>query len=187
MSAADDTVSRAIETVVVAAGLAVYDVELSGAGRARVLRVTVTDDAGRGPDIDRLAALTRDLDRVVDEVVSGPFSLEVSSPGLERALRTPQHYATAIDERVSIKHRREGVATRTIGLLVAADETRVEVLDDTGERIAIDVIDITAARTVFDWGPSPRPGKGSKPPSAHGAKSSAAKSGPERRAKEPTA
>ncbi len=187
MSAANDTVSRAIETVVAAAGLAVYDIELSGAGRARVLRVTVTDDAGRGPDIDRLAALTRDLDPIVDELVAGSFSLEVSSPGLERALRTPQHYATALDERVSIKHRRDGVATRTIGLLVAADETRVEVLDDTGERVAIDVADVTAARTVFDWGPSPRPGKGSKPGSTRGAKAPASKSGPERRTKEPTA
>jgi ribosome maturation factor RimP len=187
MSAANDTVSRAIESVVVTAGLSVYDIELSGSGRARVLRVTVTDDEGRGPDIDRLAALTRDLDSVVDEQVSGSFSLEVSSPGLERSLRTPQHYATARNERVSIKHRRDGVATRTIGSLVAVDEEGIEVLDDAGEHVAIDFDDITAARTVFDWGPSPRPGKGSKPGSARGSSATVSKNGPERRTKEPSA
>ncbi len=182
MSAANDSVSRAIEPVVAAAGLALYDIELSGAGRTRVLRVTVTDSSGKGPDIDRIASLTRDLDPIVDEVVSGSFSLEVSSPGLERVLRTTEHFAGAHSERVSVKYRSDGVAMRTTGSLVASDATTVEVLDDSGEVVVIAFDDVTAARTVFDWGPAPRPGKGSKPGSTK-ARGSAP---PDHRTKEPS-
>ncbi len=175
MSATNESIERAIAPLVAARNLCLYDIELSGSGRARVLRVTVTDAEGRGPDIDQLASLTREIDPVVEAAVDGGFSLEVSSPGLERSLRRPEHFATARGQRVALKARGDdGASTRLVGTLTSADATSIEVLDDDGAMVTLDLDAITSARTLFEWGPAPRPGKGSKPGSAkqHAAKTS---------------
>ena len=99
--------------------------------------------------------------------------LEVSSPGLERTLRRPEHFATAVGSLVSVKHLRDGETVRDRGTIVAADDDGIELALETSDnpdatdrdapnpRIAY--VDIVACRTVFEWGPAPRPGRGSKP------------------------
>ncbi len=75
----------------------------SGAGG--VLAVTV-DRAG-GVDLDALTTANRAVSRALDELdpIPGRYSLEVSSPGLERPLRTPAHFARAIGETITVKTR----------------------------------------------------------------------------------
>jgi ribosome maturation factor RimP len=147
------------------ADLALYDIEESGSGRARVVRITVAPAAGgTAVDIDTLAALTRALDPIVDELVDGSFHLEVSSPGLERTLRRPEHFAGARGERITVKATPVGgPPVRLQGTLVAVRDDAVDLLDDAGEAHTLAIDDITSARTVFEWGPAPRPGKGTKP------------------------
>ena len=157
-----ETVVRSVEPVVGALGLTLYDVELSGSGRARVLRVLV--DRPGGIDLDGIAAATEAispaLDRPpLDALLPGPYALEVSSPGLERPLRTPVHFATAVGETVSVKSRDDaGVAHRVRGTVTTAGDDAVELTLDDGqvERIAFDAI--VQARTVFEWG-GPTPGE----------------------------
>lgn len=168
MSASNETIERAVSPHVGMRGLAVYDIEFSGAGRTRVLRITVSPGLGgdrtEGVDIDLLAALTRTLDPVLEELIDGSFQLEVSSPGLERTLRRPEHYATARGERVSVKFTpADGATIRELGLLVDANADTIELLTDQGVSHTIPMPTISAAHTVFEWGPTPRPGKGSKP------------------------
>ena len=79
----------------------------------------------------------------------------MSSPGVERPLRRPEHFRRAIGSTVSVRHRVDGVATRTHGTLTAADDTGCTV-DADGAPIPIAYDDITQARTVFEWGPAPR-------------------------------
>ena len=163
MSADLDKIRSAVEPVVRDLGLVLYDVELSGNGRARVLRVLLQRDAGV-IDIDDLTAATRALDGVVDDLVPGAFSLEVSSPGLERPLRRPEHFAGARGVAISVKYREsDGTGKRVRAQLIDATDSSIEVLLDSGERTRIDISAITAAHTVFEWGPAPRPGKGPKP------------------------
>ena len=81
-----------------ALGLELYDVEISGTGRARVLRVLV--DREGGIDLEAIAAATEAVSPLLDQppldaALAGPYTLEVSSPGLERPLRTPAHFAGA--------------------------------------------------------------------------------------------
>ncbi len=158
-------IARVVAPLVANNGLSLYDVEVVTEGRARIVRVTVASgsSATAGVDIAVLTALTRELDPVVEDLVDGAFQLEVSSPGLERSLRTPEHFAGARGERVSVKHATDGATVRLHGLLVDATADSVELVADDGttHRLAID--EISGARTVFEWGPSPRPGKGSKP------------------------
>jgi ribosome maturation factor RimP len=161
-----DSIAEVIAPVVGALGLDLYDVEISGAGRARVLRVLI-DQAG-GVDLEAIAAATEAISPVldsapVDAMLAGPYALEVSSPGLERPLRTAAHFARAGGETISVKFRLgETPARRVRGVVQEADDTGLELVLDDGstERIAYD--DIVQARTVFEWGPQPKRSKSQK-------------------------
>ena len=146
-------------------GLDLYDVEQRGG----TLRVTLDTPAGSqgGVDLDQLALATRLVSRELDheDPVPGRYTLEVTSPGVERTLRTPEHFAREIGKTINI--RLAGVESddrRLQGVLVAADATtatvRVEGHDDAETApldrvIPLDQID--KARTVFVWGPAPKP------------------------------
>ena len=146
-----EAVKALVEPALAAKGYEVFDVEFGG-GR---LVVTVTRP---GEPLD-LAALT-EANHVVSELLDehdpipdDHYLLEVSSPGLERSLRTPAHFAGALGETVTIKTKPhvEG-ERRHQGLLEAADDDGVTV----GGR-SFTYADIEKARTVFVWGPSPKP------------------------------
>jgi ribosome maturation factor RimP len=143
-----------------AEGFELYDVEDAGG----VLRVLV--DRPGGIDLDAVAAATRVVSDAIDEAdaLAGPTTLEVSSPGLERPLRTPAHYARAVGNRVNVKTVPGTEGERRLeGTLVEADEDGFTVEGDGGVR-AFGYSEVERARTVFEWGGQPRPGgpKGSK-------------------------
>jgi ribosome maturation factor RimP len=153
-----EAVRGAVEPAVRALGFDLYDLELVG-GASPTLRVTVTREGG--VDLDAITEVTRAVSPVVDhaDVPGGSYVLEVSSPGLERALRRPEHFRGAVGEQVSIKVRAGGATRRLHGVLVDAAADRVVVETDAGTREEIAVDDVTQARTVFAWGPQPRSGK----------------------------
>jgi ribosome maturation factor RimP len=143
-------------------GLELYDLELAGG----VLRITLDTpaDSGTGVDLDQLSLATRLISRELDHTdpVPGRYTLEVTSPGLERHLRTPEHFRRAIGSTVTIRlHRTLDGERRLGGLLVHADDETVTVraTDGTPER-TVRHDEIERARTVFVWGPTPKPGKG---------------------------
>ncbi len=159
---ADDLFSL-LEPPVVACGLELVDVE----HRAGVLLVTV--DRPGGVDLDALTAANRAVSSVLDEhdPIPGRYSLEVSSPGVERALRTPAHFARAIGETVSVKTRPQVPGERRLtGTLAAADDEGFEVVSEAlpGGRARLGYDEVDRVRTVFEWGPS-SPGAGSTGPS----------------------
>ena len=82
---------------------------------------------------------------------------------MERTLRTPDHFARAVGETVSIKTRPQVPGERRLrGRLVAADDQgfELEMDDETAGRRRLSYTDIDRARTVFVWGPEPRRGNG---------------------------
>jgi len=157
-----------------------YDVELSGSGGARTLRVLIdrprngdledgaSAEGTSGIDLQAVTSATEALgpvldgDPVVAAVLPGRYLLEVSSPGLERPLRTPAHFRGAVGTVVSLKARAaDGTNPRNRVLLVGADDDGIEVdVDGARERVAY--ADVVQARTVFEWGPAPKPGKSPK-------------------------
>lgn len=159
-----EAVRDAIAPVVAPLGLGVYDVELQGAGPARTLRVTVMRDARDAPtagiDLEVITAATQAISPVLDvePAIPGPYLLEVSSPGIERTLRRPEHFAGAVGADVSVKFHTDTGPKRVRGTLVECDTERCVVeVDGAREEIAYDTV--TQARTVFEWGPQPRPGR----------------------------
>jgi ribosome maturation factor RimP len=146
-----------VAPLITGAGLELYDVEEAGG----VLRVLV--DRPGGIDLDAVAMATRLVSDALDEVdaLAGPTTLEVSSPGLERPLRTPAHFARAVGVKISVKTVPGTPGERRFdGILVEADEDSITVEGD-GEVRVVGYDELERARTVFEWGGQPRPG-GSK-------------------------
>lgn len=132
-----------------------YDVEYTG-GTVRI----VLDRPG-GVDIATITRVTRAVSAALDEadLVPSAYTLEVSSPGLERALRTPEHFAGALGAEVRIKLR-PGVDgdRRVAGVVTAADASTVTVADQAGAERVLHIDDITKANVHVDWSPPPKPG-----------------------------
>lgn len=145
-------VEALVGPVVEASGLEVWDVAFRGEGGRSVLRVTVDRDGG--VDLDTIAEVSERLSRRLDLEDFGPkgYQLEVSSPGLERPLRTPRHYERSVGERVKVKTA-VPVEGRNVleGALVSADAEAIVVASEGGE-LRVPYADIASARTVFEWG-----------------------------------
>ena len=138
----------------VAEALAVdlYDVEHNGG----VLRVLVDVEGGIG--VDDLKRVSRAVSRRLDETdpMPGRYTLEVSSPGLERPLRTADHFRRAVGESVKVRTTAAFAGDRRLsGTLVSADDAGFEIhTDEDRRRVPYDVV--ARARTVFDWRPTPK-------------------------------
>jgi ribosome maturation factor RimP len=151
-------VEALVRPVVEASGLELVEVV-----RNRGLLRVVVDREG-GVDLEAIAETSERLSRRLDLEDFGPgsYTLEVSSPGVERHLRDPRDFQARVGERVKVKARvpEEGGLSLT-GEIVAADEDAVTIRTDCAER-RVAYPFIRSARTVFEWGPKPKPGKTSK-------------------------
>ncbi len=159
-----DRVMALLGPVVATAGVELLDVEWTGG----TLRIVL--DHEDGVTTDSLATVNRLISPILDQhdPVPGRYTLEVSSPGVERPLRREEHYRRAIGEKVVVKSI-PGIDPRRVkGLLTAVDPTglTIEVVEVDGvdltesETMRVELADVASARTVFDWGPGPKPGAG---------------------------
>ncbi|HYN35077.1 MAG TPA: ribosome maturation factor RimP [Ilumatobacteraceae bacterium] len=156
--------------------LDVYDIERRG-GTIRITLDTLPGSDG-GITLDSLSLATRLISRELDheDPIAGQYTLEITSPGLERQLRTPAHFQREVGKTISVRLRDSLADPRRLqGSLVAADDRCATLLLDDGTERSIVITEIDKARTVFEWGPKPKPGKQSGKQSSKkaGAKSSA--------------
>jgi ribosome maturation factor RimP len=153
-------------------GVELVDVEFTGA-TLRILVDTEHEPLTGGVDTATLASVNRAIGPILDEAdpIPGRYTLEVSSPGVERRLSRHDHYERAIGEDVVVKlHAGAAEWRRLRGRLVAADPDgfTVEVLERDGSQTAvpetqtIDYGDVERTKTVFVWGPAPKPRSNSK-------------------------
>lgn len=151
-----DQLQDALSAALAPLGLDLYDVELRGTS------VVVAVDRAGGVDLDTLGRASRAVSDVLDTLdpIAGRYVLEVTSPGLERRLRTPAHFAQAVGETVTLRATAADAPTRRLtGRLrgAGADGIDIERTDAApGEPVAVHVAygDIERARTVFTWGPA---------------------------------
>lgn len=131
--------------------LSLYDTEITGTGGTATLRVLV--DREGGVDLDALTDATRALEAAFAEDVDlrSRYALEVSSPGLERPLRTPGHFRAAVGSAVSVKTFAPLDGTRRFdGTLAGADDDGCTLeTEGTTRHLAYDAI--AKAQTTFEW------------------------------------
>lgn len=140
------------------AHLELVDVEVEAIGTPQaVVRVLVEhlDAHPRGPriDLDGVAEATRIVDEVLEanDPISSAFTLEVSSPGLERPLRTPAHFVRFVDAEITVKTVPGTAGERRVqGRLESADADSAGSIVVAGREVSY--ASIERARTVFRWG-----------------------------------
>ncbi|MCU1603024.1 MAG: hypothetical protein JWO22_3733 [Frankiales bacterium] len=114
MSAA--RLQQLLEPAVAATGFDLEDVTVSPAGKRRVVKVVVDTDGG--VDLDEVAEVARAVSEVLDEhpdLVQGAYTLEVTSPGVERPLTQPRHWRRAEGRLVKATLAEETVTGRVTG------------------------------------------------------------------------
>jgi len=121
---------------------------LTGQPGGNVLRVYI--DKEEGVQLDDCTVVSHQLSGVLDveDPIPGNYNLEISSPGLDRPLFTPEHYQRYIGQQVNIKLDPSiGGRRKYKGTLMGIEDGTVEVEVD-GEVYSLDLDDIRDARLV---------------------------------------
>ncbi len=185
-----DKIARVAEPVVHALGLDLELVKVTTAGRRRLLRLVV--DSDRGVSLDDAALASRELSAKLDASdVMGemPYTLEVSSPGVDRPLTQPRHWLRSVGRLVRVPlapsgaghakpgHGKPGAAAAVQGRVVAADAAGVTLdIDGAHRRFDYAALGAGIVQIEFDRpGTTPDPGE---PPDEE---SPAGQRGPQRR------
>ncbi|HEU5475011.1 MAG TPA: ribosome maturation factor RimP [Actinophytocola sp.] len=125
------TLEPVVADAVTAMGLDLESVDVTTAGRRRLVKVVVDSDQGIG--LDQVAEVSRAVSTALDShdpdgtVLGGPYTLEVTSPGLDRPLTMPRHWRRARLRLVKVRHDDGGTFTARVG---DSDEDGVELLVD---------------------------------------------------------
>jgi len=168
---------RMAEEVTSREGCYLYDIEFVGGQGGRILRVTIDKEGAGGASIEDCSNVSKGLNLLLDVedvIPGGAYSLEVSSPGLERALKEPRHFEKAVGKQISVKtfqpllqfneNRPElGKAKQIQGALLSYDDKGLKVSYRESE-VFIPFETVTKAHVVFEFvDPSEnKPGKGPK-------------------------
>ena len=148
-----DEVRDLAEAVARHRGLRLWDVELGGQPGRQMLRIFV--DSPSGPiDLDTIAEVSEEISRGLDlaDPLPGRYTLEVSSPGLERTLKGAEHFRASIGSPVVVKTRDRVVGdSHRIEGVVAGVEGDSVALTVGDEVVTVPLDQVRHARTVFEW------------------------------------
>lgn len=143
-----DEIARLLEPVVTAAGLDLDDVAITPAGRRRVVRVVVDSDSGAS--LDAVAQASQAVSAALDaaDVLGGqPYTLEVTSPGVDRPLTQPRHWRRNAGRLVKV--RRHDGSELTGRVTSAGDDAAT--LDVEGAAAEIAYADVAKALVQVEF------------------------------------
>jgi ribosome maturation factor RimP len=130
-------------------GVSLYDTEVITDGDRRIYRIYITSKDGIS--LDKCSEITKIISPIldIDPPVSGRYTLEVSSPGIDRKLTTIEHFKNSIDELVKLKLT-DGTKSKYKILKV---EGKTITLYDKGEKVEKEIAfsDVIKAKTYFEW------------------------------------
>jgi len=149
--AVSDRLQTLLEPVIEDLGYELVGIEYQSNPKNRVVRVFI-DQEPDGIGVEDCERVSREVSALMDveEPVPGQYTLEVSSPGVERPLFTGQHFARFVGETaavqlaVPVNNRR-----RFKGIIVAADDDQVT-LEVDGQRIELGIADVARAHLAPD-------------------------------------
>jgi ribosome maturation factor RimP len=133
-------------------GYVLWDVEYVREGADYYLRITIDSEAGI--TIDDCERFSRAIDPVLDEAdpITDSYHLEVSSPGIERELKTPEHIAACLGETVEARLFAPLNGTRVHrGTLQGLDESGAVVIAMGEQQLAIPRASVSRLTTVYEF------------------------------------
>ncbi len=152
-------VTGLISETVASLGFELWDVEYVKEGADMYLRITI--DSSEAVDIEDCETVSRAVNNILDDAdpIDEPYMLEVSSPGIERQLRTPRHFEACIGEYITIKlfSAVEGIPEtaekRLTGKLKAFNSESKDITIECGGRdITIPWSSMSRTNLYFDFG-----------------------------------
>jgi ribosome maturation factor RimP len=167
-----DRVRTIADRVAASSGLEVLDVEFLGGGKARMVRVFLDKPAAgndplAGVTHEDCANFSREFGTILDveDVMPGSYTLEVSSPGLDRKLVKAADFLRFTGSRVKLTTREPVDNNRhfegrletfqdgrlTLDLSVASHKSRKKMGDQAGKKIEIDFANIEKANLVPEF------------------------------------
>ena len=155
MNTGIDRIRQLAEPVAAELGLEVLDVELHGHAPRQVLRIYLDSESDERPvTIGDCETVSRRMGDVLDahEVLAGRYMLEVSSPGLDRPLKKPTHFARAVGKKVRVRLRREQQGTRNLnGRLESFDGGRLVIVAEDGKSWLVGLDDVERANLRYEF------------------------------------
>jgi ribosome maturation factor RimP len=165
MSKAEEIVELLSPTVK-ALGMELLGIEYAASGSSALLRLYI-DVADRAVNVEDCEAVSREVSAVLDveDPITSNYTLEVSSPGIDRPLFTLAHFARFAGEQAKVNLRLPQDGRRRLqGKILRAEAGRVVLAEDNGNEFTVSIDNIEKARLVPDFaalGLAPvKPGKG---------------------------
>ena len=147
-----ETLRQLIEPIAADAGLELWDLRLGGSGRHRSVQIFV-DRASGGVTLDECAEVSRALAVALDveNPISGPYRLEVSSPGIERVLTRPEHFRRYVGSNIRVQLTEPVDGRRNLrGVLSELTDGEILVEDERGGACPVRLDQIRRASLVVD-------------------------------------
>ena len=137
-----------IKKMVESVGLSLYDTAIVNENENTIYRVSVT--APGGVSLDQCANLSHLISPLLDITapISGDYRLEVSSPGIERRLKTVDHFIQSIGEKVSATTIEK---EKIEGELIAANSDDITIRTKEDGEKTVPFRSINKAKTYFEW------------------------------------
>ena len=151
MSKVTEQVAALAEPVAAQCGCEVWDVEYVREAGEWFLRIYIDKDGG--VSIDDCETISRELDPLLDEAdpIDCAYIFEVSSPGIERKLRLPEHYRACIGETVRVKcYQAVDGKKQFVGVLESYCDGDIVVRDEDGAH-RVEKKNIALCRIEFDF------------------------------------
>lgn len=141
------SLEKDIKNVVESLGLSLYDIVTTNENGETIYRISLTTVGG--VSLDQCAQVTHLISPLLDvnPPISGEYRLEVSSPGIERSLKTLEHFKTSVGEKVSVTTTAK---EKLRGELISVEGDVITLNTEDGEAV-VNYSDINKARTYFEW------------------------------------
>lgn len=145
-----EVVEELLRPTVEELGYVLWDVEYSKVGTEYHLEITI--DSDEGITIEDCEKVHRAIDPILDESdpIENAYRLSVSSPGIERELRTEKHLLWSIGEVVELRFfKPQNGAKSIVAALSAYEDGKLTVVTPTDEELTFERKDISRIRTVY--------------------------------------
>ena len=151
MAKVEESVYTAISPIVTDLGFSIYDVEYLKEGSNWYLRIYI--DKEEGISIEDCEIVSRAIDPVIDELnpIKTPYSLEVSSPGIERTLRKPEHFNKYKDSEIEVSLFKPIDGSKKIKCILKEYNGEKISVNYQNNDMDIDLKDISVVKTVYNF------------------------------------
>ena len=151
MSKVEESVWNAVLPTITNLGYEIYDIEYLKEGTSWYLRIYIDNEVGIS--ITDCETVSRAIDSLIDELnpIKTPYSLEVSSPGIERVLRRPEHFEKYMDSEVEVSLFKPIDGEKKIkGILKDVSDDFIKI-EQTDKNFDIERKDISVIKTVYNF------------------------------------